>query len=358
MVKPCIRSGDHHVACESEIEPSARAGTVDGGNCGRGESLDSLDCLPTESGIGHARIFIEHCNLTEMRTGEKNVRVGRAKDKRFGVVICREASAGCRELLESVDRKDCGKEGQHDGSGGLLDANRFRDAVVPDHSQVLARRQAPIEGECTQRPFRFLSNTPVKPALGGCRQGDLDFRQRFLAVGEEDFGAFPFQFTGNFLARWQNPTEGKHPELAVSDDCIRGRRIQQRVQTSDAEAEGLFRRFGGWTKRRQKLGDNRRSCRPSKLTGQRVRTPQQVEVAIGSKLGLRAMKQPDMNQRKDLGGCRRRRFPASRSSQYAALHSGATGQYGQYQVAVSVRMVIEHQSFVFNGRHAHMVSER
>jgi hypothetical protein len=107
MVKPRFRSGDHRVACENEIEPSARAGTVDGGDCGRGESLDPLNRLSTETGIRHARVFIELGNFTEVGTGKKNVWMGRAKDKRVGVVIFGETSTGCRELLENVDREDC-----------------------------------------------------------------------------------------------------------------------------------------------------------------------------------------------------------------------------------------------------------
>ena len=80
-------------------------------------------------------------------------------------------------------------------------------------------------------------------------------------------------------------------------------------------------------------------------------------MAKSGELGVGSLVQADLDQREDLGGRSRWRLAATGVAQHPALCSRPAGEYRQYKVTVTVGVVVQHQGFVIEEEHDHMVSE-
>jgi hypothetical protein len=65
-------------------------------------------------------------------------------------------------------------------------------------------------------------------------------------------------------------------------------------------------------------------------------------VTVGGKLGFGTLKEVNVDERHDLGGSCGRRLAAAGAAQDTALSTGATGEHGQHEVAVTERVMVQH----------------
>jgi len=80
-------------------------------------------------------------------------------------------------------------------------------------------------------------------------------------------------------------------------------------------------------------------------------------MAKGREIRIGPLVEPDVDQREDLGGRRRGCLSSACPPQNAALDPPCVREDGQHEIAISKRVMIEHQRFVVDGWHDVMVAE-
>jgi len=208
-----------------------------------------------------------------------------------------------------------------------------------------------------QWALRLVANATVEPTSDTSGYRIEDLPNRCSAAGREEVDGHLWKGGRNLVGWGQDPAEGEHPELGVGDHEVGVSVGEESLECRCTKAEETLLGLGRGAVGEEQFGHHGTCRRPPEVSREWIGGLEEVKVAKSGELGVGTLVQADLDQREDLGGRSRRRLAAAGVAQHPALCSRPAGEHRQYQVAVTVRVVVEHQGFVIEEEHDDMVSE-